>query len=288
MQLKATWQHIRRSPYQALAAIMIMSLTFFAASFFAYLFYGSFKVIRYFETRPQIIAFFKEEISKDDLANLKSRLQETDKVESLKYVSKQEALAIYRELNKNDPLLLEMVTASILPDSIEVSAKEPRFLVELANILKKEKNVDKVNIPEDVINIVISFASVLKNVGLALITFLTINSILVVFTIISMKISLRKEEIDILRLIGASKEYIRQPFIIEGIFYGLIAAFFGCGLCSLIVYLITPSLMSVFVGIPLLPLPLLIYGAVLGGSLIIGLILGGFSSLIAVFRYLKS
>jgi len=285
MQIKTTWQHIRRSPYQALAAIMIMSLTFFAASLFAYLFYSSYVILRYFETRPQIIAFFKEEIKKDELARLKNKLNDTRKVASLKYVSKEEALAIYRELNKNDPLLLEMVTANILPDSLEVSAKDPTYLSELAEILKKEKNVDKVSFPEDVINVIISFTNALKIVGIALITFLTINSILVVFTIVSMKISLRKEEIEILRLLGGTRGYIRQPFILEGIFYGLVAAFLGSGICSLVIYLIIPQIAPIFVGIPLFPLSIFIYAPVIGGALLLGFLLGTFSSTVAVWRY---
>lgn len=287
MQLKTTWQHIRRSPYQALAAVMIMSLTFFTISLFTYLFYSSFIILKYFESRPQIIAFFKEEIKKDDLLNLKRKLEKTGKVANLKYVSKEEALAIYRELNKNDPILLEMVTANILPDSLEVSAKDPEYLSELAEILKKEKNVDKVSFPEDVINVILSFTKTIETVGTFLIAFLALNSLLVVFTIISMKISLRKEEIEILRLIGASRNYIRQPFILEGVFYGLISALLGSGICSLLVFILIPNIAPLFSGIPLFPFSPYLYGSVILGSLILGLILGVFSSLIAVLRYLR-
>lgn len=286
--MNTTWQHIRRSPYQALAAIMIMTLTFFTVSLFAYLFYSSFVILGYFETRPQIIAFFKEEIKSDELNQLKNKLNETDKVTSLKYVSKKEALAIYREQNKNDPLLLEMVTASILPDSLEVSAIQPGYLSELAGILKKETNVDKVSFPEEVINVVISLTNSIRMVGISLIAFLTVNSLLVVFTIVSMKISLKKEEIEILRLIGASKSYIRQPFILEGIFYGIVAAILGSGFCSLIIYLITPNIAPALSGIPLLPLSIIVYASVLGGTIFFGLLLGIISSLIAVLRYLKN
>lgn len=288
MRFKTTWQYIRRSPYQAIAAVMLMTLTFFVISFFAYLFYSSFVILNYFESKPQIIAFFKEEIKKEDLARLKNKLEETGKVFSLKYVSKQEALAIYREQNKKDPLLLEMVTASFLPDSLEVSATDPRFLSELAEVLKKEKNVSDIGFPEDVVNSIISFTNLLKKVGLSLIAFLTINSLLVVFTIISMKISLRKEEIDILRLIGASRGYIRQPFISEGIFYGLVSAILGGGICSLLVYLLTPQITTIFSGIHLFPLSIFVYLSVLSGALLLGLMVGTFSSLIAVWRYLKN
>ena len=63
--LKTAWKNIRRSPYQALAAILIMSLTFLAISFFAFLLYGSSTIITYFESKPQVTAFFRNEASQD-------------------------------------------------------------------------------------------------------------------------------------------------------------------------------------------------------------------------------
>lgn len=119
--VRTTWQHIRRSPYQALAAIGVMTLTFFVTAIFIFIASGSEVVLHWLETRPQVTGFFKEEVTAAQVDSLKDELNRTGMIADIKYVSKEEALAIYREQNKDDPLLLEMVTANILPASLEVS-----------------------------------------------------------------------------------------------------------------------------------------------------------------------
>ncbi|MBI2195426.1 MAG: hypothetical protein HYU48_00045, partial [Candidatus Levybacteria bacterium] len=109
------WHNIRRSPYQAMAAVIIMVLTFLVVSFFTFLIVGSSRVIIFFESKPQVTAFFKDEAKQEDIALLKDELNATEKVASIKFVSKQEALQIYKEQNKSDPLLLDLVTADMLP-----------------------------------------------------------------------------------------------------------------------------------------------------------------------------
>jgi len=99
--LKVAWTHIRRSPYQALSAVSVMAMSFFIISIFVLLAAGSESIIRNFESRPQVTAFFKDEVTLSQVEDFKSRLQSTGKVAQVKYVSKEEALAIYREQNKD-------------------------------------------------------------------------------------------------------------------------------------------------------------------------------------------
>ena len=115
------WRNVRRSPYQALAAILIMSLTFLIVSFFIFVLFGSARVIDYFESKPQVAAFFKDEARQAEIDALKLAMESDEKVASVRFVSKQDALKIYREQNKNDPLLLDLVTADILPASLYIS-----------------------------------------------------------------------------------------------------------------------------------------------------------------------
>src|SRR6202142_2108230 len=95
--LKTTWTNVRRSPYQAFAAILIMTLTFLVVSFFTFLLVGSSKIINYFESKPQVTAFFKNEAKQSDINDLESKLAATNKTSSIKFVSKQDALKIYKE-----------------------------------------------------------------------------------------------------------------------------------------------------------------------------------------------
>ena len=282
-----TWKHIRRSPYQALAALTIMVLTFFVVSVFLLLSFGSEKILDYFETRPQITAFLKDEATQEEIENLKDRLLNTDKVANLQYISKEEALAIYREQNKDDPLLLELVTADILPASLEVSAVDSLSLPELAEILKGAQEVEEVLFQEDVVATLTFWTQMIRKAGLILIAFLILVSLLVVLIIVSMKISLKKEEIEILRLLGASSGYIRNPFLLEGAFYGVFGAGLAWGLVYLCLLYATPFLTSFLGEISLRPVPLWFMLALLGSGTLLGVLIGSLASFLAVRRYLR-
>lgn len=281
------WNHIRRSPYQATAAILIMLLTFLAVSVFTILIIGSSRVITYFESKPQVTAFFKDDAKQSDIDVLKSDLQSTGKVSSMKFVSKEEALQIYREQNKNDPLLLELVTADILPASLEISAYNLSDLSELSTFIKNNPAVSEVVYQKDVVSALTTWTNAIRIIGVILIALLSLVSIFIMSIIIGMKISHKKDEIEIMQLIGATKWYISSPFVLEGIFYGVLGAFFGWLVTSAALFLTTPLLESFLRGIPILPVPWWFYLALLGGELIFAVILGIFSSLLAVMRYIK-
>lgn len=285
---KTAIQHIKRAPFQALAAILITSLTFFIIGSFVVLAAGSEAVLRFLETRPQVTAFLKDDIKPQQIELLKTKLEATGKVKKTKYVSKEEALAIYRQENKDNPLLLEMVTAKILPASLEISATSLSFLPELAKILKDDSIVEEVLFQEDVVSTLSSWIGSLRKVGVFLIAFLSLISVITVLIVIGMKISSRKEEIEILGLLGATKWYIRLPFIIEGIIYGIASAVISWGAAYLLLLYSTPFLVSFLAGIPLFPVPVIFMLEILGGLLVLGVVVGGIGSFFAVRHFLKS
>jgi len=284
--LKTAWTHLRRSPYQALAAIGIMILNFFVFSVFVLMAAGSSQILRYFETRPQVTAFFKDEVTLSQVESLRTRLQETNQVAEMKYVSKEEALNIYREQNKNDPLLLEMVTANILPASLEVSAKDLSYLGNIADILKQETGVEEVIFQEEVVQSLKSWTGNLRKIGMGLISFLGLVSFLIIIVIIGMRVAIRRQEIEILQLIGASSWYLRAPFVLEGIFYGVTGAILAWGVTFLLLLYATPFLIEFLSGIPLLPVPPVFMLALVGIEIFLGALIGALGSLLAVRRYL--
>jgi cell division transport system permease protein len=285
--LKTTWAHIRRSPYQAFSAILIMFLTFFIASVFILTAAGFQGILHWLEAQPQVTAFLEDKITPTQVDVLKAKLAETGKIKTIKYVSKEEALAIYKEQFKKDPLLLDMVTASMLPASLEVSTTDIAFLGEIAEILKNQPGVEEVIFQEDIVKALHQWTQSLRKVGIALVSILGAVSLLIILVIIGMRIALRREEIEILRLIGASAWYIRAPFIFEGIFYGVIGAILGWGVSFLLVLYSTPFLVNFLSGIPILPVPLLTMLMLLGAEVTMGVLIGSLGSLAAVKRYLK-
>lgn len=280
-------RNIRRTPFQAIAAIMIMFLTFLALLTFIILATGSQLALKYFESKPQVIAFFKEGTPNQDIQTIENALHQESKVTKTKYVSKEEALQIYREKNKKDPMLLELVTANILPASLEISTQTPQDLQPIAEILKKEPVVSEVIVPEDVVATLTSVTQVIRVVGGATVIFLMLFSTLVIIMVIGFKIRLKRTEIEIMRLLGASSSFIRNPFILEGMFYGITGAVAAWILSYSLLWYFTPFLQGYLGEIKLLPVNPLFMLPLLGGSLLLACLVGGLGSFAAVRRYLK-
>ena len=285
--LKTAWAHIRRSPYQALAAILIMFLTFFIATVFVLTAAGLQNILHWFEAQPQVTVFLEDKVTQDQVDTLRAKLVQTGKIKNIKYVSKEEALAIYKEQFKKDPLLLEMVTASMLPTSLEVSTTEIAYLEDVAKILKDEPGVEEVIFQEDVVKTLHQWTEALRKTGIALVGILGTVSLLMILVIIGMRVALRREEIEILQLIGASSWYIRAPFILEGIFYGVVGAIIGWAAGFLLLLYATPFLVNFLAGILVLPVPILEMLMLLGIVMAAGVLIGSLGSLMAVRRYLK-
>ncbi len=285
--LKSAWRNIRRSPYQAIAAIFVMMLTFFAFSIFALVIFGSTKIISFFESKPAVTAFFRDEAKGEDITALSETLRKSGLVSSLKFVSKEEALKIYKEQNKNDPLLLDLVTADILPASLEISTYKIEDLTLVSDTLKKSTIVSEVVFQKDVVATLTSWTSALRKLGIAVVIILSMVSIFIMVTIIGIKISQKKEDIETMRLIGAGSWYVRWPFIFEGMFYGIIGSLFGWLFSVGALFYTTPYLSSFLRGIPIFPIPPIFLFELLGLEIILAIILGAFSSYLAVLRYLK-
>lgn len=285
--LKTTWHHIRRYPYQTSAAVLIMALTFFAVSVFTFLIFGSSKIVSYFESKPQATAFFRDEAKQENIDALKDQLNSTGKVASMRFVSKQEALEIYTQQNKDDPLLLDLVTADILPASLEISTVKIDDLSGISEMLKQSPFVAEVIFQKDVVSALTAWTSAIRKIGIALIVGLSLVSIFIMATIIGIKISHKKDEIEIMRLIGATSWYVRWPFLFEGIFYAVFGAFLGWLIASGLLLYATPFLSSFLRGIPNLAVSPLFLLELLGVEFLFAIILSAFSSFLAVLRYLK-
>lgn len=291
-----TWKYIRRSPYQAVAAVITMFLTFLLGGFFFLASTASAVTLAYFESKPQITVFFSDKATEKDAQALTAKLEATGKTASVKYVSKEEALKIYKEQNKNDPLLLEMVTADILPASLEVSATDPSYLKDFEPLLKGDPSVEDVIYQEDVVNSMIAWTKVIRTTGLLLAGLLAFDSLLVIVTVIGMKIALRRDEVEVLKLVGASQWYIRMPFVLEGAIYGVFGAFLAWVVLTSLILWTRPVILSVLGLIPTIGLILrdptqtvfLASSAGFLGILVLsGLILGSLGSLLSVGRYLR-
>lgn len=294
------WQRIRRTPYQAIASVFMVTVTLFTLAVFLLLAATLSSLLSYFEAKPQITVFFKDNKDKIQIDTIVDKLKSTGKVASYEYISKEQALAVYKEKFKSDPLLLELVTADILPSSLEISATSPNYLGELAEVVKKEPGVDEVLFPQDIVDTLVSWTAGIRQVGTVYIVLLIFTSFFIIITSIGIKIAFRKDEIEILKLIGATPWYIKKPFLLEGGLYGAVGAMVSWALVSFLILYMQPFMSSFLRGLPplafmkisriaviLWPPTLPLYGVLWLLLTVTGIVIGFLGSLFAVNRFVK-
>ncbi len=293
-------KNIRRSPFQALAAIFVISITLFVVGIFTLVTFASGTILRNFETKPQIIAYLKDGHTTDQVAGMISTLTSTQGVKGAIYISKADALELYKKSVGNDPVLLGtvtdwgIVTADILPASVEITASDPSSFSTIVSILEKSDVVSttpqgkkEIDFPEDVISELTKWTNAIRGSGLVLIIALTIVCILTIVIIISMKISSRRMEIGTLKLLGASSGYIIKPYILESVIYGILGGLFGWIFSYIALLYSTPFLAPRLTGVISFPIPFPELLLLLGALLVFGLVLSLVSSLFAAARFVK-
>jgi len=301
IHFKTALGYVRRSPFQALAATFVLTLTFFVATLVSVLGYSSSMLLKYFETRPQVITFLKDNVPVDQIAALQHKLEADSRVREVKYVSKEEALSIYKNATSDNPLLGQLVSPSIFPASLEFSVKDLSFVQDIIDEVKAEKVVDSVGFTaalggesslKDVVSRLRTVTTYVRIGGGVFVGMLALTSFVVLLIIISMRMVVRREEVEILNLIGATPGFIRSPIVIEALFYALFGAFLGWMLAFIGILYLSPSAVSYFGEIPVLPRDTLslfeLFGIILGVELVAGIILAVGGSLFAVARVKKN
>ncbi|OGD94477.1 hypothetical protein A2697_04385 [Candidatus Curtissbacteria bacterium RIFCSPHIGHO2_01_FULL_41_44] len=286
-QIKKTLKLLRRSPYQALAAALAMTLTFFVASIFVILVIGGQIVLNYIEQRPQIVAFFKDDASQSQIRQIEEQIKATGLTREVKYVTKEEALAIYRERNKDEPLLLESVSSDFLPASLDISVKRAQDIAQITQIVKSNQKVEKVVTPENLVEQLVKWTKTIRLGGIVFISTLLSVSFLIIIMVIGMRIALRRDEISIMSLVGATRWYIARPFFLEGALYGLVGATIASFLIYAFLLYYSPNIQEFLGPIQVFPISPRFFIYLWAGEAATAAAVGIIGAAIALFRYLK-
>lgn len=298
--VKTSFQYMRRAPFQALAALMVLGLTFFVATLIGVVVYGSEQVLREFETRPQIIAFIKKDATEEKQEEFKKMLELDSRVRDVKVVTKEEAVEIYKDATQENPLLGELVSPAIFPSSIEFSVTDLSHAQNIIDSIKDNEIVDSVSFTAslggeselgEVLNRLKTITYYVRVGALVAVGILAITSFLVLMVVVGMRIQTRRGEIETLSLIGATRGFIRMPIMMEAINYAIFGALIGWVLAATVILYATPSILSYFGGIEVLPREALTFftllASILAGELVVSVIIALSGSLIAISRAFK-
>lgn len=293
--VKYGFQGFWRNGWLSVATTVIMILTLLV--FISLIIFGMLTntAIDILKEKIDISVYFKTTTAEDSILQLKRALESLSEVKNVEYLSRDQALAQFKERHKDDPTISEALAVlekNPLSASLDIRANNPKDYPVIAAYLNNQNLKDIVeqvtyNQNQLVINRLAKIIDTAEKTGIALIIILSVVAVLVTLNTIMLTIHSTREEIGIMRLVGASNAFIRGPYIIQGIIYGVVAA-----ILSLI--LITPliSVASPYIEIlmPETNLTAYFYGnlwSLFGYQILFGVILGIVSSFIAVRRYLK-
>lgn len=297
LHFKTALDYVRRSPFQALSAVFVLTLTFFVTSLLAILIFSSNKVVKYFETRPQIIAFLKDEATAEEISALQNKYVSDPSIKEVKYVTKEEALAIYKQATSENPLLSELVSPSIFPASLEFSLSDLSKAQGLIEEIKASSIVDQVGFTAslggestlgDVVSRLRTITSYIRIGGGVFAGLLLVSSFMVLTIIISMRMTARRGEVEILNLIGATPGFIRSPILLEALIYAFSGVLIGWTLTFILTLYSAPGVIGYFADIPILPRDtiqlVIVFGVILLAELVLASALSTLGSLLAISR----
>jgi cell division transport system permease protein len=223
--LESTKKNMKRNKFLTISTTLVFSTVLVVSSFFISVGIIAQKGIDYYEKRAQVIVFFKRDTREQDILDIKEGLNNPEVIESIDYISQEDALEIYKEDFADNPDLLSTVTADSLPPSLEIRAKSVDALLEVIEDINKQKEtnsqIDEIMYFKDVVNNLKSISNTIKISSVLLISGLLIIAFFLIRITIGFNINSHKEEIKVMKLVGGSNKHIRLPYILEGIFYGV-------------------------------------------------------------------
>jgi len=229
--ISRAWQGFWRNAAMSLAATATMTLMLMLLAGFWIIQAGLLASIQFVEQRVEVVADLAEGTTTSQVNAISARLHEMPEVREVVYVSKAEALARYREQRKaqGQEDLTPYLDSNPLPASLEVSLREAEDYAAVTEALTLEPRVDKVKNIADTAERLVTLTNVLSTAGVALLLVIGAIVLFIIINTIRLAVLGRAEEIEVMRLVGASDAFIRWPFVFEGAMVGLAGAVITLG-----------------------------------------------------------
>lgn len=270
--------NLRSNRLVTLITIFTITLALLIISLFMLFYVNMEGTIDQWSRKVAVTVYFDTEPIPQELSALKSRISALPGTEEIKYVSREEALEIFRSRLKGQESLLEGVAADILPSSFEITLKKEFRSADNVNLyvsrLKHVQGVGEVQYGEEWVNKFLTFFQFIRVLGLMIATFLIMTVLFIVSNTIKLTVLARQDELEILALVGATPFFIKAPFLIEGMLQGAVGSLIAVAILTAGYYSMLANAANFLsfnpadTGLIFLPLPyiaLLMFGGVILG-----------------------
>ncbi|KKR74679.1 MAG: Efflux ABC transporter [Parcubacteria group bacterium GW2011_GWB2_40_8] len=267
-----------RNGWVSLASILVVVITLFTIGSLVFFKGGLDALVAQLKDKVDITVYFKPEAQEQDIMTIKTAVSKLSETKDVAYVDREQALESFKERNKNNALLMQSLDElgeNPLGASLNIKAKEISQYESIANFLNSHMNsgasdyIDKINYFEN------------KRVIERLV------AILVTFNTIRLTIYSSREEIEVMRLVGASNKFASGPFIVEGVMYGVVSAIITMIMFFPVTMWLGALTENFLSGMNVYNYYIQNFGQIFVILLIIGVLICSVSSFIAIRRYLR-
>ncbi|HEU4677479.1 MAG TPA: permease-like cell division protein FtsX [Candidatus Paceibacterota bacterium] len=288
-----------RNAFVSLAAIFVLTVTLTVVGGMIFIDQLLTASLSQIQSKVDINVYMVPGAEEAPIMDLKSSLESLPDVAEVTYTSSDEALAQFRARHQNDELTLQALDElgdNPLGASLEIRAKDTSQYESIANFLEAQRGaespdsplIDRINFSQnrDAINKLTNIIDTVERTSYITMIVLVVASILIAFNTIRLTIYTSREEISVMRLVGASNMFIRGPFVLQGVMYGVIAGVVTLLILYPVALWLGPGT-EAFFSFNIFNYFVNHFGylfAILVGS---GIILGTVSSTLAIARYLR-
>lgn len=244
------------------------------------------------EGQNEMAVFLSDDITQEQTNAIKQKLDGIEGIASIKYISKEDALKQQIEaMGSTGDILKEYADASWLPASFVVKLEDISTMKDMKATFESIENVKKVRAPQEFADAIMGIKNIVTSVGYGMVLILVLVALVIISNTIRLTVFARRREVNIMKYVGATNGFIRLPFIIEGVFIGIISAvisflilwagYYGVG------EWMAKSLLSSFGGATALMSFSSIALYLGAGFLFIGILTGAVGSTLALRKHLK-
>lgn len=297
---KAGFTNFWRNGFVSFASVLIMVVTLFTLGSVVFLGAILESSLLQLQNKVDINVYFMTDAPESDILSLKDALVALPEVASVEYITREDALLDFKERHADDQTILgalEELDENPLGAVFNIKAKETSQYEAVAAFLESQEAlgagdqpiIQKINYYDNkvVIEKLSEIINSTERLGFSLSLVLIFLSLIITFNTIRLAIYTAREEISVMRLVGASNRYVRSPFVVEGVMYGVVAAIIVLILFYPLTLWVGPMTERFFGSINIFDYYLEHFGQMFLIILASGVVLGAVSSYLAVRRYLQ-
>jgi len=297
--IKYGFQNFGRNIFLSIATTSIMVLTLFGLGFFMVINQISSDALIELQNRVDVSVYLKEGLEEAQVNDFVNYVKVIEGVKETNLITKEMALEKFKEIYKDNPSIiqsLQVLDENPLPVTLTIKAESSNFYQSINDTLLASEYKESViqdtdyqkSTSKEIIDRLNNIIKVTRNVGISVIVVLAIIAVLITYNTIRLTLYSYRQEIEIMRLVGANDTQIKGPFFVEGILFGVFGTFISFLILFIVVLLISSSVKGFISGSqPLNEYVLNNAFLIISIQLVVGIILGVGSSLIAINRYLK-